>query len=428
MQYSSTDDSEIPDPSPVAHFLAYHRAPLAKRYSLREAMTFRRWSPMGIAQAIILALACLYLVAQASVHWIAVIDDSYITFRFVDMFTHGHGWRFSPEGPRVEGFTNFLWAVSLIPPHLLHWDLMATAKIYGLICAIATIFGSFFLAREIRGRNDLINLIPPIFLATNDHFSHWAMMGMETLLQVGLIIWAYYRFEAERRDLRRWQISPLLCVLAAMTRIDSLYYLAPLGLYGAWLVLWCRIPIKRMFWWGALAAVPFGTYWIWKFAYFGDTAPNTYYAKQRLVPLGGSARPMGTTQLYVYYFDQAAFKSAVPPEFAQINPDSPTKIHDYLARIAWWIAGGTNNSLIWMNTWMCGALLSMAAMTSGVIARFAKLLQSNWLLQFDDVQFGKIGCLIILPWIMNVFFIYHVNGDWMPDFRFFQIVQPIIGV
>ncbi len=425
MNYASADDSEIPEPSPVAHFIAYHRAPLPKRYTLREAITPPKWSALGIAQAIILVALVVYFIAQASIYWLAVIDDSYITFRFVDMFTQGHGWRFSPEGPRVEGFTNFLWAVALIPPHLIHLDLMATAKVYGMLCGIATMLGSFLFARAIRNRNDLINLIPPIFIATNSHFAHWAMMGLETLLQVALVTWAYYRFEVERRDLRAWQISPLLCVLAAMTRIDSLYYLSPLGMYGAWLVIWCRIPIKRMFWWGALAAVPFGIYWVWRWTYFGDLWPNTYYAKQRLVPFEGYGR--GPVQLAIYYFDQAGFDTKIPKDLMQATQDSTLGGLEYALKLGLWMAGDGKTSLLWINLWLSGLILSIAAMASGVFAAFSRRRTNKSLLQLGDVQFGKVAFLVLVPWAMNIYYIYHVNGDWMPSFRFFQIIVPFIA-
>ncbi|MCC6547900.1 tetratricopeptide repeat protein [Candidatus Sumerlaeota bacterium] len=426
MEYATTDDSAVPQPPVAATFKAYHTAPLPKPYKFGEAKQGGRWSALGIAQAIILAALSVYFVAQSSVYWLAVIDDSYITFRFVDMYTHGYGWRFSPEGPRVEGMTNYLWAVALIPPHLLKLDLMSVAKVYGLVCGLFAILGSFLLARAIRNRNDLINLIPAIFLATNAHFSHWAMMGMETLLQVALVVWAYYRFEVERRDHRAWQVSPILCVLAAMTRIDSLYYLSPLGMYGAWLVIWCRIPIKRMLRWAVLAAVPFGIYWVWRWNYFGDLLPNTYYAKQRLVPFEGYGR--GPVQLAIFYFDQGGFTTKIPKEFASVAQDSFLSGLGYAAKLGLWLGGDGRNSLAWINLWLCGALLSAAAMVSGAVAVFARRFQVRWLLQFDDVQFGKIAFLVAAPWMMNIFYIYHVNGDWMPSFRFFQIIQPTIGV
>lgn len=403
-------------------FRKYHALALPREYTWREC--FRQWvenwlNPSDLFRGLLFAALCGVFVAQASVYWIAVIDDSYITFRFVDMFVNGHGWRFSPEGPRVEGFTNFLWAVLLIPPHYFGADLMYVSKIYGLICGMATMGGAWGLARAIRGRDDILNLIPPALMATNAHFAVWAMMGLETLLQVALVVWAFYRFEQERRDARRWLISPFLCVLAAMTRIDSLWYLSPLGLYGVWCIVTCRMPFKRMLLWAVLAAVPFLIYWTWRWNYFGDLLPNTYYAKQRHVVNEGHER--GALQLFIYYFNQGDIPNRSASFWSNAEDGAPVSLRDrFLA-----IGSGNLNSWAWMNIWLAGAVLSLTAAGYRWIVPRGTREAAAFL---REPQGGRILTLLILPWVMNVYYVHHVNGDWMPSFRFFQIALPFIGV
>ncbi len=396
--------------SKLGEWVAYHRKPMEKwnrpKASIAEAAKW--WlSPMSLLLWVcVLAFVALFVV-QACVYWVAVIDDSYITFRFVDMFVKGHGWRFSPEGPRVEGFTNFLWAALLVIPHWLGMDLMLVSKIMGMACGVLTMIAAWALARVIRQKNDFINLIPVAVIATNAHFAHWAMMGLETLLQTALVTACYYRFEKERRDPCLWLLSPVIAALAAMTRIDSLYYMSPLGLYGLWLVLNRLMPLKRMLLWGAIAAVIFGSWYGWKVMYFGDLLPNTYYAKQRHVEMEGHGR--GSKQLEVYYTDQAGEGF---PATSVADLEAYGAVDNFLS-------GRTFNSLLWMNFWLLSLSFCALAMTEGIRRRKGA---------DPDAWAGKVFCLVLAPWALNIYYVWHVNGDWMPNFRFFQIAIPFIGV
>ena len=383
------------------------------------------WSVGAVLRLVALALISTYFVLQCAPYWVIIIDDSYITFRFVDLFVQGYGWRFNPDGPRVEGLTNFLWALCLVVPAMLQWDLMFVSKIMGQACGVATIAASWGMARSLRGRDDWFNMIPPFLLATNAHFANWAMMGLETLMQVMLVVTAYWRFEAERRDPRNWLLSPFVCVLAAMTRIDSLYYLFPLGVYGLWLVLWGRLPLRRLFRWGVYAAIPFVIYWGWRYTYYDDVMPNTYYAKQRLV---GESRAMGLEQLRVFYFDQADFKKNAPMEIARVPADMEYGWLMKLDRMLWNLSFPQWNSLAWICFWVLALLLALQSTATPLLGAMAGRRRRKESAFFSDVHLGKIVIMVVMPWAMNVYYIYHVNGDWMPSFRFFQIVIPFIGV
>lgn len=406
-----------------AGFREFQRSDRKPLYTPLEAAghAARYWlQPAAILNACLFILLTGYFIAQASVHWVAVIDDSYITFRFVDMFVNGYGWRFSPEGLRVEGFTNFLWAVSLIIPHMLGWDLMYVAKLMGLGCGVATMAASWGFARAVRNREDVFNLIPAALLAVNSYFSSWALMGMETLMQTALVTACYWRFEAERRNGRLWQLSPILALLAAMTRFDSLYYLSPLGVYGIWLVLGRRMTLRRLVTWALLAAIPFTVYTTWRITYFGDILPNTYYAKQRFVT--GHAR--GLAHLETFYFGQGDFDYGKPFSEARLNSASGDSWAMELERRLYAVASADRPSLVWMNFWLISAVLCLVAMIVPWLLKWMRR-QGEFL---SDLHASKIFFLIVVPWLLNLYYVYHVDGDWMPCFRFMMVVLPFIGV
>jgi len=286
---------------------------------------------------------------------------------------------------------------------------MFVSKLMGLASGVATMAAAWGLVRAIRQRDDAFNLVPVVLLATNASFAHWALMGLETLLQTALVTAAYWRFEKERRGHRLWPLSALLCVLAAMARFDSLLYLAPLGLYGFWLVLQRRLPLKRLLLWTAVAALPFATYTTWRVYYFGDLLPNTYYAKQRLVMFEGHDRSL--EQLWRFYFDQTGSTRSVPQGTVE--------------RLLGRVAMASTPSLLWMNLWMVSAGLCLLAACTFII------LPRRWQrapLLVREVYSAKVCCLVFAPWLLNIYYIYHVNGDWMPNYRFFQVGLVFIGV
>lgn len=462
-EQSDPDDEEEPaEPRKplLQRFLDYHRAPAPAPHGVGEAALAigKFWiRPINILCGALFLFLCYLFYWQSSIHWVAVIDDAYITFRFVDMFVLGHGWRFNPAGYRVEGFTNFLWALMLVPPHWMGWDLMFVSKIMGMASGVLSMAAGWGLARAVRGRDDLFNMLPPFIIATNSHVAQWAMMGLETLLQVALVVGCFARFEMERRNPRLWLISPLLAVMAAMTRIDSLYCLFPLGIYGIWLILTCRLQFRRFLRWSILCAIPFTLYWGWKTTYFGDILPNTYYAKSRLV----FDRVMGHSQLYHFYFRQSDFSKREPAAFDKIDWERNQAWMGALDRVLWNMPGGEvareervkalgevkprdefptskreipgyvlrsywkTPSWLWANFWFLSAVLCSLMAIAPLVARFFVKKRCDFL---NDVHVGRILCLVMLPWGMNVYYIHHVNGDWMPAFRFFQVAIPFIAV
>ena len=359
----------------------------------REAWRHRWSQPAAWSHAaLFLALVAAFL-WQASLYWPRVIDDAYITFRFSDNLIHGHGLRFNPGGHRVEGFTNFLWMLLMGLPLAVGWDVMLFAKLLGLGSAVAVLATSWSFARTLRGRDDVWNLLPVAFLAFNASFAHWALMGLETTATVALILGAYVRLLHEARDSRLRLLSPWLATLAAISRLDSLLFLAPLGVYGLALSSTGRLPWRRAAAWVAAAGLSFGAFYGWKVHYFGDWLPNTYYAKQRLVE--ERARVRGPAQIYQFYVN-AAGAALLPVRPEARSADPPT-----LDRVRW---SGSARGLGWINWWV-GSLAILLLLPT----------LEGWM-------------LIALPLALGVFYVHYVDGDWMPNFRFFQVSLPFLAV
>lgn len=386
-------------------------APVPPGDRLRQFAAFLR-APGNRLHLAGFVLCVAWFLWQGSIYWEAVIDDAYISFRFADNLARGFGLRFNGGGPRVEGYSNFTWVLLCAGALRAGWDVLLFAKLAGLACAVATMWVAWRWCAAMRGRDDALALLAPAVLAANSHFAHWAVMGLETPLATLLVLATFARFDLEMRDPARRLFSPLLAVLAAMTRIDSLLFLCPVGILGAWLVLAGRLPVRRMLAWGVLAALPFGAYQAWRVSYFGELLPNTYYAKQRLVDIQPE-RARGLFQFERFFTHQADGLPMSPRRELAVAREGAAGLFEaarpgFAARVgqgaAWLVTGAGMASFWWMN-WCLGALVILLAWPR-----------------------PRGVCLLVLPVAALAYFVDHVDGDWMPNYRFFQQTLPFLAV
>lgn len=389
-------------------------APLPWRERVAGSKAFLR-EPGRVWHLLLFAACVGWFLWNVSVYWEAVIDDAYISFRFAENFANGHGFVFNVGGERVEGYSNFTWVVMCALPIRLGWDVVFFAKVLGLLCAAATLGVAWAFSLRLRGRDDVWNLLAPAFLAVNASFAHWAVMGLETPLYTLLIVLTYHRFFREMTEPHRRLVSPWLATFAAMTRIDALLFLSPLAVFGALRALRFGVSFRRVFLWGIIAALSYGTYFGWRLLYFHELLPNTYYAKQCLVEIETN-RVQGPTQLEHFFLSQ--YTPAKNPEpttrveriptpgagegILRVEESSP--LSATASRLWWGLQGGRGASLWWMNWWLISALVVLG--------------------------FPRIRTVILLlgPIALTVYFVVHVDGDWMPNYRFFQHILPFLAV
>ena len=303
--------------------------------------------------------ACLIIfVFNSLCFYNSVIDDAYISFRYARNFADGKGLVFN-EGERVEGYSNFLWTILLgLLMKLFRVDLMFWAKLLGILFSLATIALLYFFSQLLLGRKSLFNLFPALFLALNPYYAHWAVMGLETNAFIFLVVLTFYLAIREQKR-KKFMLSPFVAALAIMTRPEGpLFVIPPLILFAAWLVWRREIKIERILTWASQFLVLFLPFFIWRFIYYDDILPNTYYAK--LGQNVGHSR--GLAHLFYFYFTQG-----------------------------WGF----------LNLWLIPLLVA--------------LLFPN-----------RYSIITVSGLLLSCYYVYHVNGDWMPNYRFMLIALPFI--
>jgi hypothetical protein len=157
-------------------------------------------------------------------------------------------------------------------------DPETVAKVVGLLSGLAAAVCSWLLARRLVAHTPLAALLAPFHLAISPVLAQHSVNGLETSFFAALTIGAVLLADGASRLWRRAALVAVLVVLSA-TR--------PEGPLFAFTLLFVRAGVARRSGAGArpalgdaaAVALLYGAYFVWRWAYFGQTFPNTFYAK-----------------------------------------------------------------------------------------------------------------------------------------------------
>ncbi len=236
-----------------------------------------------------LILTCLpwlaLLAYLASVSWF-LTDDAFISFRYVRNLLEGHGLVFNP-GERVEGYSNFLWvlelaaiwrALGVAPEDAAPW--LSVAFTAGTIGALAW---WVYRLPSLRNRG-LVGWMALGLVCSSATFAVWTSGGgLETRQFTFFIVLAVVCLSLYR-DRRAGLLAVSLSLAgAALTRPEG--PLIAVCCFGWFFVQRDGRRQTDESGWRELAylATPFAilvaAHFLFRYAYYGEWLPNTYYAK-----------------------------------------------------------------------------------------------------------------------------------------------------
>ena len=213
-------------------------------------------------------------------------DDAFVTFRYVRNLVEGHGLVFN-VGERVEGYTNFLWALELAafrsvfgirPEHASPW--LSVAYTAGTFVVL------FLCAARLPAvpKRGLVQWMAVGLVCSSATFAVWTSGGgletrqftFFTVLAVTLLVLGW----ANEKALAAASLS---LAAAALTRPEG-------TLVAAVCIGWfavqsaasrgrISVDFRKAAWLGAPFAAAVAAHFLWRYAYYGEWLPNTYYAK-----------------------------------------------------------------------------------------------------------------------------------------------------
>jgi hypothetical protein len=251
---------------------------------LRNSRTFFRIAT--VATILIPYLAHVYFTLSLS-DWL--VDDAGISYVYARNLAAGHGLVSQPGMTPVEGYSNFLWIILMVPFFLL--DIFVpfiTGKAISLALVALTFYflhKSLYLLSE---GNVVVSFTVLSCLALNASFTAWTCSGLENPLFVALLAGLFYQqiryIDKKYSPFHVPLVAGSIVGAIAMTHPDGIAYAFVFPLTIALALLskersGIRSLLRALAMYSVSLVVVFGGFILFRYLYFGDLFPNTYYVK-----------------------------------------------------------------------------------------------------------------------------------------------------
>ncbi len=252
----------------------------------------RKWLFVAVSPAALIYVYLLWTssyVADGRRHW-TLFDDAWISMNYARTLAESGELVWFPGADRVEGITNLAWTLFMALLHLAGLAGSTAAlgvQIFGLLALLAAGISLGLFTKQLAPSSHWA----PYAVAATSPLSlpavRWTMEGMEVGFLVFLtcalllLVATYMQRVSQSASSLSLLITGIgiLAVLLIATRFDQLIVV---GFVALWMVLSVPQSSTRLVAfasWSLLLTVTLGALFAWRWWYFGDVLPNTYYLK-----------------------------------------------------------------------------------------------------------------------------------------------------
>ncbi|MDT8390993.1 MAG: hypothetical protein RRC34_10850 [Lentisphaeria bacterium] len=248
---------------------------------------FNRLQPFVIALT-----PFLFFLAHAALFGDWLIDDAGISFAYARNFIHGHGLVSQPGVAPVEGFSCPTWTL-LISPFFMgdppHPALVIKIfSCFWIFLCFLTVTKTCFLLFPQKWLAGWTAFSALTILSFNTSFVVWTISGLENPLYAALCsLYVFFSVAYATGPEKKGRMSALscgiICALMALTRPEGILFalafpviagISFLRNSGPW-----KIIVKNTCLFGGSLMSPLFIYMLFRWVYFKDIMPNTFYAK-----------------------------------------------------------------------------------------------------------------------------------------------------
>ena len=243
---------------------------------------------------ILVAVFCLYgllFILRTSfviddTRYFSLFDDAMVSMTFARNLADGHGLVWNPGEAPVEGYTNTLWVLYMALLHLLP---VAESKISLLIqlTSLGLLTANLFVVRRIAdivSENSTPATLTAVFITAFFYpINNWALQGMEVGAGVLIVSTAVLGIlmTFDDGEFRPWPY--IVLGFGVFLRPDMIVPLAAIG--GFAFLADKEHRWKHAFFAAGTAILTVGTQTAFRYWYFGDIYPNTFYLKTTGYPV-----------------------------------------------------------------------------------------------------------------------------------------------
>ncbi len=212
-----------------------------------------------------------------------IIDDAGISYVYARNLASGHGLVSQPGVAPVEGYSNFSWVVVLAFTFFFHiFHPLITAKMIGILCVAASYLLIYKILKRISSRADVLAFSVLFYLSLNPSWVAWSLSGLESPLYNMLILFLTYQLVITRESHVHTSIHfvdmSITAFMIFITRTEGILF----GLIAGVIMFLLgnkRIPRVYLLLYSLLFTAFITGMTVFRFLYFNDVLPNTYYAK-----------------------------------------------------------------------------------------------------------------------------------------------------
>lgn len=248
-------------------------------------MVSREHFPSMLIPGLLVFFACLCIfLGIASQHMSEITDDAFISFRYARHFADGEGLVFN-EGERVEGYTNFLWVLTMAAGRKAGFSLPGFSQTVSILCAALLIIILILFSRNYFSSLPFpyLSYIAPLMLSLNPLYWEHIGTGLETLLFALLMFSSVAVYLIHKN--RNWlpYLTGLLLGLGYLTRPEAVMWVSVVVFADILAAILEREGLTRQV---IRTAKYIGVFVLivllhlaWRVSYYGEFLPNTFYAK-----------------------------------------------------------------------------------------------------------------------------------------------------
>jgi hypothetical protein len=276
-----------------------------------------------------------------------LFDDAMISMTYARNLLEGYGLNWARFGAPVEGFTHPLWLLVMLPANLPFIALPYRSLVVQAISLVVLSLAAGAAGRLVRthfARPGAGFALPAAVLTAFYYpLAYWSLMGMETPLQaLLLLVGVQLVLDASYAGRDRHGALWLACTAAYLLRMDMLIPVAVLQLYLLATGGVRKAGLKSWLVGAAGFVVAAGGYELFRWVYFHDLLPNTYYLKLGGVPLAVRlARGGATVALFAWKHWVLLAVAAVAA--VALRRDRKLRLPLLLFAVAvaytWWVGG-----------------------------------------------------------------------------------------
>jgi arabinofuranosyltransferase len=216
-----------------------------------------------------------------------VKDDTFISLRYARNLAYGHGLVFN-YGDRLEGYTNFLWVLLATPAYWFKVEALTWVKVLACLFGQLGLLVTWEATRFFGGRSHAFGWTAAALWAGSASVILWSMAGLEPTLMAclcsGGTLLAMKVWDSEDEPIKLAVAAGAVLAMAGLCRPDAH---AVIAMAGGFAGIDCLRRRKLRKAWLVCGAVILGVlvpYHLFRYAYFGDWLPNTYYVKAAAGP------------------------------------------------------------------------------------------------------------------------------------------------